>query len=109
MKKFLKFLILVLIPELNPGSANIRHNYYVTLMIIKILKYFCEEHNQKFQRIFFMKEDDGISMHYDLHRNLQVTEDNNIIFFDLKNEQITSVIKNEHPQFINILKHYLHI
>ena len=31
---------------------------------------------------------------------------NNIIFFDLKNEQITSVIKNEHPQFINILKHY---
>jgi hypothetical protein len=67
----------VLIPELNPGPANIRHNYFVTLMIIKILKYFCEEHNQKFQRIFFMKEDDGISIRYALPRNPQVTEDNN--------------------------------
>ena len=31
---------------------------------------------------------------------------NNIIFFDLKNEQITSVIKNAHTELINILKHY---
>ena len=82
----------VLIPELNPGPANIRHNYFVTLMIIKILKYFCEEHNQKFQRIFFMKEDDGISIRYALPRNPQVTEDNNIIFFDENDEFRNSLI-----------------
>ena len=82
----------VLIPELNPGSANIRHNYYVTLMIIKILKYFCEEHNQKFQRIFFMKEDEGISIEYSLPPNQISQEDNNIVFFDENDEFRNSLI-----------------
>ena len=38
--------------------------------------------------------------------NSSINTTNNIIFFDLKNEQITSVIKNAHTEFINILKHY---
>ena len=38
--------------------------------------------------------------------NSSINTTNNIIFFDLKNEQITSVIKNAHTELINILKHY---
>ena len=38
--------------------------------------------------------------------NSSINTTNNIIFFDLKNEQITSVIKNAHTEFIIILKHY---
>ena len=83
----------VLISELNPGSRNIRYNYYMTLMIIKILKYFCEEHNQNFQRIFFVKEDDGIILHYNPKQYYQKEEEENIIYFDenedFKNSLIT--------------------
>ena len=51
--------------KLNPCKIMIRRDYFRSLMIIKILKYFCEEHNQEFQRIFFKKEeDDGIVLHY---------------------------------------------
>ena len=81
----------ILIPELNPGSENIRYNYYMTLMMIKILKYFCEEHNQKFQRIFFMKEDDGIAIIYSLPSYPQSQEEN-VVFFDENDEFRNSLI-----------------
>ena len=82
----------ILIPELNPGSANIRYNYYMALMIIKILKYFCEEHNQNFQRIFFMKEDDGIILYYNPSQYTLKEEENNIIYFDENDEFRNSLI-----------------
>ena len=89
----------VLIPELNPGFMNIRYNYFMTLMIIKILKYFCEEHNQKFQKIFFMKEDDGISILYSLLNNNHLQEENNIIYFE-QNEEFKNSL-NSDTQYSN--------
>ena len=83
-------IINILIPELNPVSANIRHNYFITLMIIKILNIFVE-HYQKFQRIFFIKADDGISIKYSLP-NIQMAEDNSIIFFEENEEFRNSLI-----------------
>ena len=82
----------VLISELNPGARYIRYNYYMTLMIIKILKYFCEEHNQNFQRIFFMKEDDGVILHYNPNQYAQKEDDENVIYFDENEEFKNSLI-----------------
>ena len=84
----------ILISELNPSSGYIRYNYYMTLMIIKILKYFCEEHNQNFQSIFFMKEDDGIILHYNPSLFNQRDEDENIIYFD-ENEDFKNSLISE--------------
>ena len=92
LENFSFHIMNILIPELNPGSSNIRYNYYMTLMIIKILKYFCEEHNQKYQRIFFMKEDDGISIIYTLPYHHNTQDDNNVIFFDENDEFRNSLI-----------------
>ena len=82
----------VLISELNPGSGYIRYNYYMTLMIIKILKYFCEEHNQNFQRIFFMKEDDGVILHYNPNQYVQKDDEENVIYFEDNEEFKNSLI-----------------
>ena len=82
----------VLISELNPRSAYIRYNYYMTIMIIKILKYFCEEHNQNFQRIFFMKEDDGVILHYNPTQYSQKEDEENVIYFDENEEFKNSLI-----------------
>ena len=82
----------ILISELNPSPKYIRYNYYMTLMIIKILKYFCEEHNQNFQSIFFMKEDDGIILHYNPGQYDQKEEDENIVYFDENEEFKNSLI-----------------
>ena len=89
----------ILISELNPGSGYIRYNYYMTLMIIKILKYFCEEHNQNFQRIFFMKEDDGLILHYNPNQYIQ-KEEENIIYFD-ENEEFKNSLITESDNNLN--------
>ena len=37
----------------NPGNSSLNDNYIISVNILKILKYFCEEHNNDFQKIFF--------------------------------------------------------
>ena len=65
MQNFTIHIMSIFIKSLNPSVIMVRHDYFLTLMIVKILKYFCEEHNQDFQRIFFIKEEeDGIVLHY---------------------------------------------
>lgn len=64
MQNFTINLMSILNREINPCVTMIKHDYYLTLLIVKVLKYFCEEHNQDFQRIFFIKEDDGVVLHY---------------------------------------------
>ena len=65
LSDFTLHVMTIFTKDLNPCEHMIRHDYFITLMIIKILKYFCEEHNQDFQRIFFIKEEeDGIVLHY---------------------------------------------
>ena len=57
-------LMSIILRELNPSITMIKHDYYRTVLIIKIMKYLCEEHNHDFQRIFFSKEYDGVAINY---------------------------------------------
>ena len=75
-----------------------------------------EEHNQNFQRIFFVKEDDGIILHYNPRLYFQKEEEENIIYFDenedFKNSLITESdnIEEENKENGNILqKNYFSI
>lgn len=76
MQNFTINLMSILNREINPCITMIKHDYYLTLLIVKILKYFCEEHNQDFQRIFFIKEDDGVVLHYN-PRQYELLDDGN--------------------------------
>ena len=57
-------LMSIILREMNPCITMIKHDYYRTVLIIKIMKYLCEEHNHDFQRIFFSKEYDGVAINY---------------------------------------------
>jgi len=52
---FLENFVSVLFTSLNPSASACSQNYFICLLIIKILKYLCEEHNKDFQKIFFQK------------------------------------------------------
>lgn len=52
---FLENFISIIFSSCNPSNVNSNEDYYISLLIIKILKYLCEEHNKNFQKIFFME------------------------------------------------------
>ena len=100
LQNFTINLMSILNREINPCITMIKHDYYLTLMIVKILKYFCEEHNQDFQRIFFIKEDDGIILHYnpkqyELLDNMNEVDRYNESDNSTNDNLINSISKNE--------------
>jgi len=52
---FFENFISVIFSSCNPSSVNSNEDYFISLLIIKILKYLCEEHYQDFQKVLFMK------------------------------------------------------
>lgn len=55
MDLFLKNLLSLIFASCNPSTTNMNEDYYISMTIIKIMKYLCEEHNVNFQRIFFQE------------------------------------------------------
>jgi hypothetical protein len=88
MQNFTIHIMSIFIRSLNPSVIMVRHDYFLTLMIVKILKYFCEEHNQDFQRIFFIKEEeDGIVLHYNPKQYDMNLEEEVIVFMEENNKE----------------------
>ena len=50
---FTSSVIYVILKEINFNGYENRNEYYNSIMHIKIMKYFCEEHNPHFQTLFF--------------------------------------------------------
>lgn len=50
---FMKNLISLIFSQFNPYKSIDKDNYFQALIVIKLLKYLCEEHNQVFQTILF--------------------------------------------------------
>lgn len=62
--------IAVFLREINPHSVALKKEYYNAVMNLKIMKYFCEEHNQIFQTYFFNNTYTGqgqVIVYYKLH------------------------------------------
>ena len=57
VNSFSSSIISVFLREINPNSASIKSDYFNSIMNIKIMKYFCEEHNPIFQTFFFNNVD----------------------------------------------------
>lgn len=53
INSFSSSMISVFLREINPNSPSLTKEYFTCIMNIKIMKYFCEEHNQTFQTLFF--------------------------------------------------------
>ena len=53
INSFSSSMISVFLREINPNSPSLIKEYFTSIMNIKIMKYFCEEHNQTFQTFFF--------------------------------------------------------
>lgn len=50
---FLENLLSLIFASCNPSSTVMNEDYYISITIVKLLKYMCEEHNINFQTIFF--------------------------------------------------------
>ena len=50
---FIKNFLSVIFSSCNPNATSTIEDYTIAYMVIKILKYLCEDHNTKFQSIFF--------------------------------------------------------
>lgn len=100
-------LMNTLIRDINPCFTMIRHDYFITLLIVKILKFFCEEHNQDFQRIFFIKEEDGIALHYNPYQYESLIREEEVHNINEYNEYYESskmlTLKAKHKLSENVL------
>ncbi|MGL4951663.1 MAG: ion transporter, partial [Mycoplasma sp.] len=52
---FVHNLLSIIFDSCNPSSTSTNEDYTIAYMIIKIMKYMCEDHNAKFQTIFFQE------------------------------------------------------
>ena len=50
---FIQNLLSIIFESCNPSATSNNEDYTIAYMIIKIMKYMCEDHNTKFQTIFF--------------------------------------------------------
>ena len=50
---FFQNLLSIIFSSCNPSITSINEDYTIAYMVIKIMKYMCEDHNLKFQTIFF--------------------------------------------------------
>ena len=53
IETFTSSIITVLLREINCNGYENKHEYYNCVITIKIMKYFCEEHNSYFQTLFY--------------------------------------------------------
>lgn len=52
---FFSNFLSILFSVVRPSQCTISSTYFTSITIIKVLKYLCEEHNPKFQKIFFQE------------------------------------------------------
>ena len=52
---FVKNYLSIIFSSCNPNATSTIEDYAIGYMVIKILKYLCEDHNTKFQTIFFQE------------------------------------------------------
>ena len=50
---FFECYLSIVFSSVNPNSISSNDDYIIAYMVIKILKYFCEDHNTEFQTLFF--------------------------------------------------------
>ena len=50
---FFECYLSIVFSSVNPNSISSNDDYIIAYMVIKILKYFCEDHNTDFQTLFF--------------------------------------------------------
>ena len=52
---FIQNLLSIIFESCNPSTTSTNEDYTIAYMVIKIMKYMCEDHNIKFQTIFFQE------------------------------------------------------
>lgn len=78
---FLENFLSLIFSSCNPSQTAMHEDYFISITIVKILKYLCEEHNRNFQNIFFEKLKFDYKPFY--VNNTALTKNSKISLFDM--------------------------
>ena len=90
IKIFLSNLLSLIFSSSNPCSTNENNDYSTALIIVKIFKYLCEDHNTNFQTIFFQ----NINYEYKLDDNFNINN-SSLVINNLNNKQTINSTKSK--------------